>query len=246
MTDGGAIDYNRIMSDSQEGRRLHALSEEARERGDFLAALEHSDQATLAYQKDGDLLGLAEVQSSRQSIFKHLYRQTKDGVWLILEKHAALAAVEIAQKSGRAEALALPYHNLGKYYFEAQEYQLAAEAFKKAVDNLTVYPDNRHSRPSVIADIKGHQFAAQYRAGDKTALSRALQALEALRAAREDNSYNRNAWISGAHLRIAAMLAENDPEAARRHLAQAKEIIDSDPSQVLRKNQLRPLEAELA
>ena len=81
------------MKDSIEGRRLHALAEEARENGDFLKALEYTDQAALAYQKDNDLLGLSEVQSSRQSTFKHLYRQTEDAVFLVLEKHSAVAAV---------------------------------------------------------------------------------------------------------------------------------------------------------
>lgn len=237
------------MTDSQEGRRLHALAEEARERGDFLAALEHTDQASLAYQKDGDMLGLAEVQSSRQSTFKHLFRSTGDQTFLLLEKHAALSAVEIAEKSGAPAALGIPYHNLGKYYFEAGEYQLAAEFFKKAVDNLIAYPGNRHSRPAVIADIRGHQFAAEYRAGDRSALARALEALadlESSASTAEDSAYNRNAWLSGARLRIAEMTARDNPELARRHLAEARKIIESDPQQVLRKQQLQKLESILA
>lgn len=233
------------MKDSIEGRRLHALAEEARENGDFLKALEYTDQAALAYQKDNDLLGLSEVQSSRQSTFKHLYRQTEDAVFLVLEKHSAVAAVEIAEHSGIKEALGIPYHNLGKYYFEIKEYKKAAECFKNAVENLETYSSNRHSRSSVIADIKGHQYAAEYHTGDKTALDRALDALEELENAKEDSTYAKNAWLSGAHIRIAEMLAQDNPTLARKHAEKAEEIIEQDKRQILRKKQLEKLNRSL-
>lgn len=233
------------MADSYEGRRLHKLAEDARERKDFLMALEYTDKATLAYQKDHDFLGLSEVQSSRQSTFKHLYRTTGDKVFLILEKHAAESAVAIAEKSGDKEALGITYHNLGKYYFETKEYEKAVEAFKRAVDNLIQYPSARHSRSSVIADIKGHLYAAEYHTGDKTALDRALGALKELEDAQEENPYNKNAWLSGAHLRIAEMLAQDNLELARKHLGEARKIIEADKRLVLRKNQLEKLEKKL-
>lgn len=230
------------MFESQEGRRLHQLAEDARESGNFLKALEYTDQATIAYQKDGDLLGLSEVQSSRQSTFKHLYRATGDKIFLILEKHAAQVAVEIAGKSGIKEALGIPYHNLGKYYFEAGQYKEAVEAFRKAVENLINYKSSRHSRPSVIADIKGHQAAAEYHAGDKTALDRALNALDDLENSDEPNSYNKKAWLSGAHLRIAEMIASDDSKLAKKYLEKARGIIEGDKRQILRKEQLEKLE----
>lgn len=233
------------MTDSAEGRRLHALAEEARENGNFLKALEYTDQATIAYHTDGDLLGLAEVQSSRQSTLKHLYRHTEDEIYLVLEKHAALAAVEIAEKSGVKEALGIPYHNLGKYYFEVKDYANAAEAFKKAVANLTEFPSERHSRPSVISDIQGHQFTAEYHTGDKSALERAEKALEELKNAEETSTYAKTAWLSGAHLRIAEMVLEDNPDLAREHLTKAKEIIEKDERQILRREQLEKLEQRL-
>ena len=233
------------MNDSKEGRRLHALAEDARESGRFLEALEYTDKASLAYQKDNDLFGLAEVQSSRQSTFKHLYRSTGDKIFLILEKHAAKAAVDIAEKSGIKEALGIPYHNLGKYYFEAGQYKEAADAFRRAVENLTQYPNTRHSRQSVIADIKGHQYAAEYHAGDKTALDRALNALTELENSGELNSYNKNAWLSGAHLRITEMIAADSPELAKKHLEEARRIIETDDRLILRKSQLEKLEKKL-
>jgi tetratricopeptide (TPR) repeat protein len=232
------------MNNSKEGRRLHSLAELAREEGRFLEALEFTDQASLAYQKDGDIFGLAEVQSSRQSTFKHLFRSTGDFVFLILEKHSAQAAVDIAERSGISEALAIPFHNLGKYYAEVRDCARAAEFFSKAIENLKANPQNTHSRPAVIADIAGHLYWAQYHCGDESALQKAIDILEELKSLDEE-SYNKLVWITGAHLRIAEMTARTNPELAREHLELAREIINSDKRLVLRAEQLRNLETDL-
>lgn len=232
------------MADSKKGRRFHSLVETAREAGKLLKALEYSDQAILAYQKDGDLLGLAEVLASRQSTFKQLFRKTRDKVFLILEKYPAQASVEVAEKSGIKEALGIPYHNLGKYYFENGEYESAYKSFKKAVEYLTKFP-GRHTRPSVIADIQGHEYAAKYFTGDKSSLSFALKALKALENAQEENSYNKNVWLSGGHIRIAKMLIHDNPKLAKAHLTKAEKIISSDKRLVLRKHEVEILKKKL-
>lgn len=160
---------------SSKGRQLHAKAEVARETGKFLEALISSDQAIIVYQKAADYLGLAEVLASRQSTFKHLYEKTEDKAYLILEKHAAEAAVEIAKLSKIWKALAIPYHNLGKYYQESGEDKRAVQAFKKAVKYLEKFPPKMHNRPAVLLDIKGHLYAAKYRTGDKSAFKKAAQ-----------------------------------------------------------------------
>lgn len=225
------------MIQSEEGRRLHKLAEEAKEKGNFADALKYTDEAMLAYQKDKDYLGLSEVYASRQSTFKHLYRHFKDPVYLLLEKHAAEAAVEIAEQVGIQEALGIPYHNLAKYYSETGEYAKAVEYFRKAVDCLTRYP-SEHTRPSVIADIEGHQYASEYKSGDRSALERALHALNQLEEADEPSSYNKNVWLSGAHLRIADMLRKDNPQLSLEHYEAAKKIIEGDERLILRKTQL--------
>lgn len=231
------------MKESEKGRELHGLAESLREKGEFENALEHTDNATIAYVEDGDVRGLAEVQSSRQLTFGHLYYETGAPEYRILQKHAAMAAVEIAELSGEPEALGIPYFNLGKYYFDANEYRSAEEYFKKAVENLSTVPNSRHGRPSVIADVKGHLHVAEYYLGDKSALEKSLKALEDLEKA-EEASYEKNVWMSGAHLRIANMIKNDQTDLAQHHLQKAKEIIDSDERLVLRKKQLDKLEQQ--
>lgn len=229
---------------AKKGRSLHSLAEKAREEGKFLEALQFTDQASLAYQKDADMLGLAEVQSSRQNIFKHLFRSTGDETFLILEKHSAQSAVDIAQKSGVAQALAIPLFNLGKYYLEVKDYVEAIECFEKAIANLKANPQNPHSRPAVIADIGGHLCFAQHFSGDEVALSKAMKLLAELEGLDEE-PYSKAVWITGAHLRIAQMTVKKDPKLARKHLEFARKIINVDDSLVLRAEQLRVLEESL-
>ncbi len=224
---------------------FHVQAEQARERGDYEQALVLTDQALIAYQQDGDLTGMAEIQSSRQRVFKHLYRSTKDEAYLVLEEHTAQSALEIAQSSSNPHALAIPLHLMGSFFAQKKEYAQAAEYFKQAVENLTTYTDNPHSRPAVIADFAGHQFWAEYLAGDTSALDRALIALEQLKNTEED-SYNKAVWISGAHLRLAEMLMHENLEEAKKHLAHAREIIEADSRLLLRKEQLDELSQQLS
>lgn len=213
----------------------------ARENGRFDEALTETDRAIIAYQSDRDLLGLSEVLSSRQLIFMHLYRKTKDPVYLILEEHAAKASIDAAKLSALPEALGVPYFNLGKYYLEAGMIPEAAEAFSQALTHITARPPANHGAPAEVADVQGHLSYAQYLTGDKTALDRAEKALSDLESADASSdaaSYNKNAWLSGAHLRISAMVRYDNPDLSGRHADMAKRIIESDPRLKLRKEQL--------
>lgn len=70
----------------QSGHEAHIAEEKARENGDFLEALKLSDEATILYQKEGNVVGLSEIQAARFEIFKHLYLETDDRSFLILAK----------------------------------------------------------------------------------------------------------------------------------------------------------------
>lgn len=227
-----------------QGRKLHGEAEEAREKEDFEKALVLTDQAMIAYQKAKDDLGLAEVQASRFITFKHLFQNTGYQGYEILMRAAAETSVELARLSKIPEALALPLFNLGKAYLEMQMYREAVPILEEAVSEITTHPPEMHNRPAVIADIKGHLYYSKYKNGDKEALEKAEQALADLEAA-EEVKYNKDVWVSGAHMRIADMLRGDNPEKAKEHLQKAKEIIDNNPDLKLRAKQWEKLATSL-
>ncbi|QQG43613.1 MAG: hypothetical protein HYW45_01180 [Candidatus Daviesbacteria bacterium] len=227
---------------SQKGREIHGRAAKIREEGKHLEALQLQDEATLAYQKDKDILGLAEILADRSLVLRHLFDETDDKNFLIIAKHEMMASVEMAEQSGSKEALALPYFNLAKIQQDLEELDAAVSSYQKAVDSQTQNPTPEHNRPAVLLDMQIHLATCQYQAGDKLALDRALQALALLEEANEVK-YNKDVWLSGGHMRITQILKEDDPEKAAEHLQKAKEIIDANPDLKLRKGQWEKLAA---
>lgn len=223
-----------------EGRRIHGLAAKAREEGRHLDALKLHDEAMLAYQRDEDILGLAEVFADRSLVFRHLFDETSNRNFLIIAKHEMMASVEMAEESGDKSATVFPYFNLAKVHESLGELDRAKEFYQKTVDGMTSNPPEIHNRPAVLADMKVHLATCEYRVGDKSALERAIQALADLKQA-DEVKYNKDVWTSGGHMRIAEMLKEDDPTKAKEHLQKAKEIIDSNPNLKIRKTQWEKL-----
>ncbi len=219
-----------------QGRKIHGQAAHAREAGEHLKSLQLNDEAFIIYQKDGDILGLSEIFADRAITFRHLYNETDNKLYLIIAKHELVAAVEIAEQSGNRQALALPYLQLGNVQRELGQLEDAKSSYQKAVENQTNNPANEHNRPGVLADLKGHLAACEYKLGDKSAFDRALSALSDLENS-DEPKYNKDVQTSGAHMRIAEALSEDDPVKAKDHLQKAKEIIDSNPDLKLRKAQ---------
>lgn len=226
-----------------EGRRLHGLAAQAREDGNHLKSLQLADEAMLAYQKDGDKLGLSEVIADRSIVLRHLADERGDDNFRRLAKAEMVSSVEIARQSGQKDALALPLFNLAKTQEELGELQEAVSTYKEAVENMKSDPPKNHNRPAILSDMLIHLSTCEYRAGDKTALERATQSLTDLEAS-DEGKYNKDVWVSGTHMRIARCLKADDPEKAKEHLQKAKEIIDANPELKLRATQLSRISKE--
>lgn len=229
---------------STEGRKLHGLAEQARENGDFLKALELTDQAMIAYQKDGDQLGFAEIQASRFLTLRHLFEQTEDQNYLILAKYSAEASVELAKKSNDPKAVAIPAFNLAKAEETLGQLTEAVANYQKALDNMAKNPPSEHSgaRLAILADMKIHLLVCQYKTGNKEVINELDQTISQLFTT-EEEKYNQDVWLSGAHLKMAEILKNDNLEKAKAHLQKAKEIIDSNPDLKLRKAQWEKLAA---
>lgn len=234
-----------------EGRRLHGLAEQAREKGESVEAVKLAEDAMAAYQKDGDILGFAEALVDQFLSLRHLFDKTGDRSYLIRAKHSAMASVEVAESSGDKTALAIPYFNLAKAQETLGQLQEAVSSYKKAVENIENNPPAEHKvpeRPAIVADFKVHLATCEYKqsfstnkAGDKSALERAEAALSDLEKTPDISDYNQHVWVSGGHMRIAEMLQSDDPEKVKDHLQKAKEVIDSDPRLTIRLAQWQKL-----
>lgn len=229
--------YNYGMNEAVEFQKL---AEKAREKGNFAEALKLTDEAMLAFQKEGNILGFAEILSSRFLTLRHLFEQTNDKNFMILAKHTVMAAVEIARKSGKKEALGIPLFNMGKAHETLGEYEKTVEVYKEATASMIQNPPEEHERPGEIYEMIIHLSAAEYHTGDKSALIRLEKAIEDL-AATDEEKYEKDVWMSGGYMEIAEMLRVDDPDKAALALDRAKEIIDSNPDLKLRKKQFEKL-----
>lgn len=225
-----------------KGRKLHGLAETARERGDFIESLKYTDEAIIAYQEENDHLGFSELQGSRYLIFNHLFEKTGFEGYKILGKFSALSAVELAEKSGNENAKALPYHNLAKAYQSMNDYSNSILFYKKAIEYMEKYPPHTHVdiKDLEVYDMKAHLAFVEYISGDKGARARLNEAIAGLEAT-PGPSYQKDVWASGAHMRMAQMLKDEDLENAKLHLENAKQIIDKNSDLKLRKEQWEKL-----
>jgi tetratricopeptide (TPR) repeat protein len=223
-----------------KARDIHEKATVVCESGESLEALKLCDEATVLYEQENDLLGMAEIQAQRFIIFKHLYQKTGNRAYIVLALSSSQTSVEIAQLSEDTHGLCLPYMNLGEAYALDENWEQAVAAYRKAVEWFEKAPPPHHNRESVLLNIKDHLYTAEYKTGDKSALGRAENLIPELEATDED-SYNKNVWLSGAHGRIAEMIYKEDLKKALEHLQKAKEIIDSDERLVLRKMQWEKL-----
>lgn len=221
------------------GRQIHALAEEARERGDFLTALIHTDEAMVFYQEAGDGLGFAEILASRFLTLRHLADKTGDINYQILAKFTVMASVEIARKLGDPSALVLPMFNLAKVQEDLGEFAEAVGSYRETVQMAGNLPE-RHNRGGVVADMRVHLATCEYKMGDKSGLERALAALDGLEKSDEPD-YNKHVWLSGGHMRIGEMVYGENQPLAIEHLRKAKGIIDADERLKLRLEQWKKL-----
>ncbi|MDD2822776.1 MAG: hypothetical protein PHQ59_01720 [Candidatus Daviesbacteria bacterium] len=225
-----------------KARQLLGKANEAREiEQDYLKSLEFTDQALITFQQENDPLGIAETEASRAIVFKLLYRQTSDHNFLLLAESAASAGVNIAKASNNKEALALPLFELAKIKDELGNFSEAVSLYQEAIDNMLNNPPQTHNRMSVINDMKVHLATSEYKTGDKQALNRVLEALSNLEKEPDISKYNQDAWVSGAYMRLADILKDDDPEKSRQYLYQAKEIIDNNPELKIRLSQWEKL-----
>jgi len=92
--------------------------------------------------------------------------------------------------------------------------------------------------------MKAHLAYAKYKSGDKSGLDLMDEAINELLSS-DEMKYNKDVWLSGAHMRAAEMLREDNLRLAKEHLQKAKDIIEANNELSLRKQQWKTLSTSL-
>jgi len=221
------------------GKEIHTQVGHLREAGKFDESIKLAEEAKKAYQEEGDMVGLSDLYGDISLSYRHKKDFDK-------AEAAALEGIKIAEDNNLGGNRARPYFNLAKVREDKGEFANAVSTYKKSIEIFKTQNPTIHNRSGVLADMNIHLFTCEYKAGDKTSLDRALKAIKDLENSNEQtiSKYNYDVWLSGAHMKIAENLRNDDPEKAKKHLNIAKEIIfSSDQDLRIRKKQWEELNA---
>lgn len=221
------------------GRGLHTKAANLREEGKFFDSIKLIIDAIRYYEKDGDFIGLTDALGDAVLSFRHLYFETKEISYLILALSHAQAVVAIAREKDLKGDLSRPLFNLGKVEEDLKNYKEAQDVYLEAIKLFESQNPTKHNRSGVLADMKIHLAVAKYKSGEKLAFGEALAAISDLEKSdeREISKYNYDVWLSGAHMKLAEMLKNDDPDKAKDHSMKAKKIIDANPDLKIRRKQ---------
>lgn len=217
----------------------HYQSEESRELQDYQVSLELAIDSEFSYDEAGDELGFSEVQAGKALTYRQLFKASKNGHFLVMAKHAALAGVEIAKNSRLKDALAIPVFNLAKVYEEIGELEQAKALYEEAVDHITNNPPVHHNRPAVKLDFLLHLLLCKIQLGEITLVDEVVKVIKQIENQTDESDYNRKVWASGGYLRLAEILKDAS------YLEDARKIIESDDRLELRNIEWQELADEL-
>lgn len=224
------------LSSSDPARSIHGLAEDARRRSHFNKALELIDQALIAYQKEQDVLGFAEALSSKVITLRQLYAQTENSNYLILAKHTADSAVEIARQSGNKQALSLPLEKLAWVYADMRDYNQATSTYKEAIENMEKNPFPLHDRPAYIDQMKAKYELYLYLSGKKEGAKEAERLADKIMGEKDPSTQDKEIWSVISYQGIAEAVLKVDPknrDYARSLLEKALKIASKSSSEQL-------------
>lgn len=213
---------------------LQKKADVLREEGKSLQAIDLYNQSIVLYQEANDYSGIVETLTGRLLSWKHLFYKTGAKIYAQIVKKEAELMSEVATEHQLIDRLYLIYFLNGTSAILLEDYPSAEKEFSKAVE---IYPTENAEK----GDWMAHLGDAMYRNGKKEEGKNML--LHGVQIIKERSSqidpFLFNVWVSGAYLRLAKLLKNDNPTESQMYLNQAKEIIDSDDRLIIRKQQLK-------
>lgn len=215
---------------------LHKKAEELRENDQHLEALKLLEGALVGYEKEKNYSGFIKALHSRVLTYKHLSLLSNDLSFAVLAQKDGEAALEIDKRNNLGELLSSCYFKIGEIAMLFEDYQKAAENYQKSVENYT-------GSKAEKGDFTYHWGEAVWKSGDKKRgkelMLKGLSIIQVNRS--EADPFLIHVWESGACMRLAECLHEDEPEEARKYFEKGKKIVESDEKLVIRKRQYEKL-----
>ncbi|MCE5319096.1 MAG: hypothetical protein LLG04_17255 [Parachlamydia sp.] len=226
---------------NQSAAEIQKKAFELREQGQTLQAIVLYDQALDQFQKENNYNGMFGVINGRLIAWKHLYYETEEPLYALFVKQHVEALQFLVQHHGLADRQALVSFQLGTAHTQLKEYKEAEIELSKA---LQLYPRDDAEKGDWLA----HLGFVQYLNGKKE-LGKAniLEGISRIKAhASTADSFRLNVWLSGAYLRLAVLLQNDDPALSRSYTEQAEALIKANPDQAIRSRQLSKWKKQLS
>ena len=217
-------------------KELHGMGEDLREQDKHEEAIQYLSVAIVKYQKEDDYRGMIDALKGRTLTWKHYFLLTEDKTYAILALKDAEAMLEITQEKKLDDKLSTSYFRLGEVAMLTDDFPPAIKYYE---DSLTYYVGPESEK----GDFRYHLGEAVYRNGDKNKGKQImLQGVKEIQDnANEVDSFLIHVWESGAHMRLAFCLREEEPEVARKHLDIARKIAEDDEKLIIRRRQIEEL-----
>lgn len=235
------MDPKTAMSTFSSPNDLHRKSEEARENDQLQESLDLIEDAIVEYEDEENFEGVARAMQSKVLSFKHLFLLNGDLKYREFAKEAADESLRIATRHNLENVLSSCYFRLGEVANLFEDYDSAVKNFQKSLD---LYNGTQAEK----GDYTYHLGEALYHAGDKLkGKETVLKGLSEIRDNRHEvDEFLANVWESGALMKLALLLKNDEPENAKKYLDEAENIINSDNRLVIRKRQLEQAKNTLA
>ncbi|GAB4235974.1 MAG: hypothetical protein Tsb0021_15630 [Chlamydiales bacterium] len=216
-------------------------ADEFREQGKTQEAIKLYNQAQIFFEKQRDYLGLMHALSGRLISWQHLYNHKQEEIYALYAKKEAEYMQKISKKQGFYDLDHLIHFFMGKSCILLKEYPKAESEFTEALKN---YPRDDAEK----GDWTAHLGEAIYKNGKKKeGIQTILNGISQINKHRSEcDSFKYGVWTSGAYLRIAKILIQDQNiDQAKFYLSKGEEIIQRNPKLVIRKQQLESLKEQI-
>ena len=220
-----------LHADIKLDKHIHA--DALREEGKSLEAINLYNEVIIADLAKKDYSSLLGALTGRLLAWKHLFYKTNDPIYALFVKKEAETMLDIAKTYGFTNRMYLLHFLSATSASLLNDHGVAEKEFQQAVD---LYPIDNAEKGNWIAHLGHAMYLNGKKEKGKQTILLGVQKINSHSSTLD--SFLMHVWVSGAYLRLAKLIEQDDPNESQVYLNQAKEIINSDSRLVIRKQQL--------